>query len=465
MQPSELISVWSAAHELHGLSRRWMVGSTARASFEDVLSGSVLHGRGEELRDRSVLIMTKDQFTAALSIFELDGIARRIVLYPPDMPPDYMAAVIASAEVDAVVSNRVSLGPSIPHVQYFMPCADQIVRQTCDRRLQCPTEWVMLTSGTSGVPKLVSHTLSSLAGAIRNQNIQPEPTVWSTFYDIRRFGGVQIFLRATLGGTSFVMSGQSEPVSSFLKRAADNGVTHISGTPSHWRRALMSGWANVIAPEYVRLSGEIADEAILSHLRATYPKARIVHAFATTEAGLAFEVNDVAAGFPSSFLEDTPGVEMKIRNGTLRVRSDRTAKCYLDRTARQLRDADGFVDTGDLIEPQEGRYYFIGQREGLINVGGLKVHPEEVECVINRHPDVQVSLVRARKSPVTGAVVVADIVLKKQPRYINRDMPALREEIVLFCREVLSPHKIPAAINFVPNLDLAESGKLMRNAS
>ena len=51
-----------------------------------------------------------------------------------------------------------------------------------------------------------------------------------------------------------------------------------------------------------------------------------------------------------------------------------------------LADEDGFVDTGDMLELRGDRYYFAGRREGIINVGGQKVHPEEVEAVINRHP-------------------------------------------------------------------------------
>ena len=67
-----------------------------------------------------------------------------------------------------------------------------------------------------------------------------------------------------------------------------------------------------------------------------------------------------------------------------------------------------------MLELRDGRYYFVGRRGGIINVGGLKVHPEEVEAVINRHPRVQMSLVKSRKSPITGAIVVAEIVLQSE---------------------------------------------------
>src|SRR5207247_293364 len=201
-------SLWSALNGAGPLSDRALWGAEASVSLGDLVDGGSLGGRLDELRDRSVLVATRDQLTAALAPIELDGLASRLVLCPPDLP-----------------------------------------------------------------------------------------ALWTTFYDIRRYGGLQIFLRALLGGGSMVLSSARESPGDFLTRAGAHGVTHISGTPSHWRRALMSPSAHRIAPRYVRLSGEIADQAILDHLRACYPDARIAHAFASTEAGVAFDVGDGRAGF------------------------------------------------------------------------------------------------------------------------------------------------------------------------
>src|SRR5437016_5955309 len=101
------------------------------------------------------------------------------------------------------------------------------------------------------------------ARAITGRAPAGPPTMWSTFYDIRRYGGLQIFLRALLGGGSMVLSSARESIGDFLARAGAHGVSHISGTPSHWRQALMSPAARRIAPRYVPLSGEIADQAIV----------------------------------------------------------------------------------------------------------------------------------------------------------------------------------------------------------
>src|SRR5207244_993907 len=126
--------------------------------------------------------------------------------------------------------------------------------------------------------------------------------VWGTFYDIRRYGGLQIFFRAILCDASLVLSSAQESVGAHLQRLAARGVTHLSGTPSHWRRTLMSPSAGTISPRYVRLSGEIADQATLDALRATFPRAGIGHAYASTEAGVAFAVDDAREGFPASMI-------------------------------------------------------------------------------------------------------------------------------------------------------------------
>jgi acyl-coenzyme A synthetase/AMP-(fatty) acid ligase len=222
----------------------------------------------------------------------------------------------------------------------------------------------------------------------------------------------------------------------------------------------MNPEARRIDPDYVRLSGEIADTAVLSALAALYPRARVAHAFASTEAGVAFEVGDGQAGFPASYLdEERGGVTLRVVDGSLRIRSGRTALRYLGANAPDLRDADGFVDNGDMVEIVDGRCYFVGRRGGIINVGGAKVNPEEVEATINLHPSVHASLVKGRKNPITGALVAADVVL-------NEDVEAhaaLKDEIVALCARRLAPYKVPALIRFVPSLAVTAGGKLARN--
>jgi len=155
------------------------------------------------------------------------------------------------------------------------------------------------------------------------------------------------------------------------------------------------------------------------------------------------------------------GVEMKVEDGSLRIRSTRTALAYVGRHAAALTDGDGFVDTGDMVELRGDRYHFVGRRGGIINIGGLKVHPEEIEAVINRHAEVRMSCAKSRRSPITGAIVVADVILAdgSDPGRGGE----IRDKILADCRASLASHKVPALIRFVSSLDMTSAGKLARH--
>ncbi|HLN09421.1 MAG TPA: fatty acid--CoA ligase family protein, partial [Xanthobacteraceae bacterium] len=443
-------------------ANRFLLGAEARIDLEALRGATSLGGRLPELAGRSVLIATHDQLATAVALIELDGVARRVTLCPPDLALSHLPAVAADAGIDAIVSDRPDLlnGALDVALRVSPDCGLSATRG--DRPEQLLTQWVLLTSGTTGAPKMLQHTLAGLAGAIATTN--NVGTVWGTFYDMRRYGGLQIFFRSMLGGGSFVLSSVDEPIGDYLLRLGRHGATHVLGTPSHWRRALMSPSARAIAPHYVRLSGEIADQAILDSLRTFYPDARITHAFASTESGVGFEVTDGLEGFPPSVLGRHGEVEIKVVDGSLRFRSARTASRYLG-DARALMDADGFVDTGDMVELRAGRYYFLGRKSGVVNVGGLKVHPEEVEAVINRHPAVRMSVVRSRRSPITGAIVVAEVVLTPADAGDDADVrnARCRAEILRLCSEGLPPHKVPALIRVVPGLGVAPAGKIARH--
>jgi acyl-coenzyme A synthetase/AMP-(fatty) acid ligase len=429
-------------------------------SLSDILGETCLADRLGELSRRSVLLAVEDQLISALAMTEIDGVARRMLLCPPDLNADHVETLIDDAGIDAVVTDQPVRWADAG--VYLVLAAHSPERAAKKAKTERATEWLMLTSGTSGVPKIVGHTLEGLTGAIVADGPARGATpVWATFYDIRRYGGLQIFLRAILSGGSMVLSEPGEALADHVARLNARGVTHISGTPSHWRKLLMSGSAAGFSPRYVRLSGEIADQAVLDGLRHAFPEASIGHAYASTEAGVGFAVNDGREGFPSSMLGNRDGVEMKVEDGSLRIRSTRTAHAYVGRSAAALADADGFVDTGDMVELRGDRYHFVGRRGGIINIGGLKVHPEEIEAVINRHPQVRMSRAKSRRSPITGSIVVADVILADGCD-IDRS-GGIRERILADCRAQLAPHKVPAMIKFVSALDITAAGKLARS--
>src|SRR5277367_2143864 len=103
--PGDPNSLWGAVASAGQLARRSIRGSMSSIGLSDLAHGSSLAGRLHELRDRSILVATTDQLTTALALIELDGLARRVVLYPGDMPPAHIPSVITTANIDALVSD------------------------------------------------------------------------------------------------------------------------------------------------------------------------------------------------------------------------------------------------------------------------------------------------------------------------------------------------------------------------
>jgi acyl-coenzyme A synthetase/AMP-(fatty) acid ligase len=172
---------------------------------------------------------------AAAALIDLDGLARRILLCPPGWDAAKLQSAAAQAEADALVFDEAATTPTLS-VDVRLPVRLPLEPRDAFRQTPIETEWILPTSGTSGPPKLAVHTLSTLVGAIGEQPLQQ----WATFYDIRRYGGLQIFLRALSGVGSLQLSGVDEAIESFLDHVGASGVTHISGTPTHWRKALMA---------------------------------------------------------------------------------------------------------------------------------------------------------------------------------------------------------------------------------
>src|SRR5437762_11995271 len=174
---------------------RVLWGGPAGVGVDDLAQRTSLGGRRRELAGRSVLVATRDQLPAAVALLELDGLARRIVVCPPDIAAEHMPAVVAKAGVEAIVSDRAATEPeewgvSVRVITHLALSPAEVVDVD-----PCETEWVLLTSGTTGAPKLIVHTLASLTAPIAVGPSLGSDVVWATFYDIRRYGGLQILDR------------------------------------------------------------------------------------------------------------------------------------------------------------------------------------------------------------------------------------------------------------------------------
>jgi len=402
----------------------------------------------------AVAVRLADPLKLALAIITLDGQVERLLLLSSDMSDAEARDLLAQFGGDALLTDMASEGgkdsPEIIWRETPKPGkgADRMARP------HVTTEWIFATSGTTGIPKLVAHSLASLTRTTKL--FSGGPRRWGQMYNIARFAGIQVFLQGITGG-SLLLPAPETGLPEQLAFLAQNGCTALSATPTLWRKILMTPGHEILPLAQVTLGGEIADGVILSALARAYPSARVVHIYASTEAGTAFSVRDGRPGFPLSYLQDAPGsVRLKVIDGRLFVRTRNTRATYLNRQ-EAFADAEGFVDTGDRVEIDGDRCLFLGRENGAINVGGNKVYPEEVEHVLLAHPAVDLARVSARKSPITGQLVVAEVVATP-----GADPSALPAALKVWCADRLPHWKRPAMIRVVAHLPASAGGKVDR---
>jgi acyl-coenzyme A synthetase/AMP-(fatty) acid ligase len=142
-------------------------------------------------------------------------------------------------------------------------------------------------------------------------------------------------------------------------------------------------------------------------------------------------------------------IGLKIRDGKLFVRSVYT-------TAAASGESDAWIDTGDLVEERDGRIYFLGREAGsLINVGGVKVRPAEIEGHLLTHPNVLWAKVLPRRAPLVGTVPAARVVLRKA----SSDPHGDEQELVAFLGGYLQEQAIPRSWEFIKEVPLSASQK------
>ncbi|MGC4053312.1 MAG: fatty acid--CoA ligase family protein [Paludibaculum sp.] len=314
----------------------------------------------------------------------------------------------------------------------------------------------LFTSGTTGNPKIVEHALGTLLGRIGGRSLKKnEGARWLLTYEPHSFAGLQVVLSAVLSNGLLISSTRRDPASA-VKTATLSEATHISATPTFWRAFLMAGASGRTLPlRQITLGGEAVDQATLDRLAEAFPTARIVHIFASSEAGALFSVRDGKAGFPAGWLNEPleDGITLRLRNGVLEALSPNRMKRYASLQPTPSAE-DGWLITGDLAEVRGDRVMFLGRADRTVNVGGLKVCPEEIEEFLLGHPAVRDARAFGVASPLVGQLLAAEIVLDPE-----RDPAAALMELRRFCASGLPPHKVPRRIEPVAQVRMAESGK------
>lgn len=410
------------------------------------------HMAAKDWQGKRVALGNMPVIELVAALIFLDGLAQAILLLPNEDDEQTRASRLTQANIDIVVECDGLGFSKLFELARAAAGSNGLTSDLAQQPAPVATTWLLPTSGTTGTPKLIPHSFTSLTRSMGVRRIGDE-YVWGSLYSLRRFAGLQVFLQSWMCGTPLILNEDGADLTEVLTRFIALGCNALSATPSMWRKLFMHPLVDQLTLKQITLGGEIVDQAVLDMLAKRFPAARITHIYASTEAGVGFSVRDGKSGFPSEYLDIPPsGIAMRV---------DAQGHLWFCTASNQTLVSTAYntwIDSGDVVEIHDNRVRFLGRANGSINVGGNKVMPEEVESVIKELPEVAFVQVRARKSAMLGNLVEAAITPASGIVFDT----AFKKKIATHCRTRLDDFKVPAFIVTAAAIELTASGKLSR---
>lgn len=312
---------------------------------------------------------------------------------------------------------------------------------------------IILTSGSTGTPKVILH---DAPGLLRKFDHPRRPYRALVFLLPDHMGGVNtLFGMLTCGSTAILPpSRDPDTVCSLVARHA---ATLLPVTPSFLNLLLISeAWRrhDLSSLEVVSYGTEPMPERTLVAAGKVLPGVRFVQLYGSSELGI---FRGRAPASDSTFLElQGDGADFAVRDGRLWVRGADSMLGYLSGEDSGF-GADGWYDTGDMVE-QDGPYLrFLGRASQMINVGGQKVLPAEVEAALVELPGVLDAAAFGAPHVLTGQVVVARVTLQGDETAV-----AFKRRMRAALRGRLEPYKIPIRVELAETVISPRFKKLRR---
>lgn len=374
--------------------------------------------------------------------------------YAPTDDAEQVADSTRRFEHDLIVTTEPL---SVDGVRIVPPAELFVAEPVPPAEPERPRPLLVLTTGTTGVPRGVRHDWDRLLRGTRR--IEPAPGQrWLLAYGLHQFAGLQILLHVCAARATLVAPAPRRPREGLAAMRA-LGVTHASATPTYWRfllAELASDGGPVPSLAQITLGGEAIPAPLLPQLTAIFPGARISQVYAASEFGSSGSVRDGRPGLSAEVLhrDEDADVAMKIVDGELWVRS-RTG--MLGYHGDDPVDPDAWRPTGDLVELVGDRVLFRGRSSEIINVGGVKVHPLPIEERVAAVTGVAMARVFGRPNPMTGAIVAVDVVAAE-----GADTAAVDAAIRAACAD-LPPAAQPRRVRFVDEISTA-GNKIVRRS-
>ena len=345
---------------------------------------------------------------------------------------------LSEAEIQSI--GLTDINKSIPFKGFKLSSNEELSFKISNSK----SKITIFTSGTTGQPKQVTHDFYNLARAVRT-DVKHSNDIWGFAYNPTHMAGLQVFLQAICNGNTLVnlFNKSRNEVYNLIDKY---GVSHLSATPTFYRLLLpYERYFNKM--KRITFGGEKSDQRLYENIKKIFPKAKVTNVYASTEAGSLFAANGSDFKIPDSIKDRIKVIEEEL---------------YIHKSlighSSSLKLENEFYPSGDLIEwidEPNGIFRFKSRKNELINVGGYKVNPHEVEDAIRAVRGVQDVRVYGKSNSVLGNILCADIVVDHKE--LLSDL-AIRKELV----NSLQDFKIPRRIKIVEELNLTRTGKLKR---
>ena len=308
---------------------------------------------------------------------------------------------------------------------------------------------VLFSSGTTGEPKVMVHNLSHLMGSF----VTPKKTRNLNFILFLLFdhiGGINTLLNCLNNGSAITIPANRNP-EYILQLIQDKKVQILPTSPTFLNLMLMTenfGSYDLSSLKMITYGTERMPQTLLDKLKDKIPSVKFLQTFGTSETGI---LKTESKSSTSLFFKIVDAdYQWKIEDGQLFLKSKNQVQGYLNQKSNQF-TVEGWFATGDLVETDdEGYMKIIGRINKVINVGGQKVLPKEVEDVINKLPNVIDSTVFSRTNAITGQMVCAEVVVAE-----NSDKSQMKKIILQECRNQLDKYKIPSKLIITNSLGIS----------
>ena len=376
---------------------------------------------------------SSDYYTIFKSIIISILIDEKIILLDSDFSDEELINLVGTSSFDKFYINL--------DFRMLNLCIDK--EKLIKRLLENKEKWslTLFTSGTTGLPKKVVHNFSSITRFVKvSQNHMLD--IWGFAYNPTHMAGLQVFFQALLNGNSIVrLFGLNNNL--IHEEIISNEVTNISATPTFYKLLLTN---NIVFNSVKRITsgGEKFNKVLEDKIKNVFPNAKITNVYASTEAGSLFaSENDIFTIRPEYFNL------VKIENDELLIHASLIGGVDVI--------IDEWYNTGDIVYVMDRnplKFHFVSRKTDVINVGGYKVNPIEVEEVILSIEGVKDVRVFSKNNSVIGNIICCELVCH------NNELT--ETYIRTFLKSKIQEFKIPRVIKFVEELSITRSGKINR---